>query len=121
MAEKTELARKIDVRLRSIRGQLESLAPHCARFGTIVGGDGGPEWDALEAEWRDTIDRFAWLHSRFLDGEVSPAQADEHRQNLTLLRQQIPALRKLGLAMPSGALRSWLEANDVASKLAEPA
>jgi hypothetical protein len=121
MVEETRLARKIDVRLRSIRGQLEALPSHSTRFVTVVGGEGGPAWDALEAEWRDTVDRFAWLHARFLAGEVNPAQAVEHRQNLVLLRQQIPVVRTLGLAMPTGALASWLDIGDVAGKLAEPA
>src|SRR6266496_3384801 len=104
MAEKTALARKIDVRLRSIRGQLEALGPHRARFGPLAAGDHGPDWDALEVEWRDTLHRLEWMHERFVQGEVSPAQANQHRQNLALLKKQMPVLRQLALDLPSGSL-----------------
>ena len=119
MAEKTALTRKIDVRLRSIRGQLAALASHSAHFGTAVPGDHGPEWDALEAEWRDTLDRLDSLHDQFVHGGLNQVQAEQHRHNLALLKMRLPVLLQLGLAMPSGALAVWLDTNEAGIELAE--
>lgn len=119
MAEKTALTRKIDVRLRSIRGQLGALASHSAYFRAVAPGDHGPEWDALEAEWRDTLHRLDSVHGQFVHGELSQVQAEQHRHNLALLKTRLPMLLQLGLALPSGAVAAWLNTSEAVVELAE--
>lgn len=104
MVEKAALSRRVEARLRYLREDVEALTWHGQRFGTMPAADRGADWIGLEAEWWDTIDRFESVHQWFLDGKLSPEQAAQHRQNLALLAAQLPAIRQLGLRMPSRTL-----------------
>ena len=121
MVEKATLNRKIDVRLRSLRERLDALPWYAERFCTATGLDQGADWLALEAEWRDGLDRFDGAHEWFLTGMMSAEQAEKHRQNLTLLARSLPLLRQLKIALPKGALARWIDENRPAQTLAEPA
>jgi hypothetical protein len=121
MVENTTLTRKINVRLRSLREQVEALPWYGERFGTVTTRDNGADWSALEAEWRDGLDRFDWLHERFVTGELSADQAEQHRRNLALLAEHIALLRQLRLALPKGPLALALDGNSRSRTLAEPA
>jgi hypothetical protein len=121
MVEKATLNRKIDVRLRSLRKRLEALPWYAERFCTATGLDQGADWIALEAEWRDGLDRFDGAHEWYLSGMLDAEQADKHRQNLLLLAESVPFLRDLKIALPKGKLARWLDDNTPAQTLAEPA
>lgn len=121
MVEKASIARRIDVRLRALHEQLEALPWYLKRFGPAAGPRNGADWDALEAEWRDGLDRFERLHGWFLAGELNAEQAEQHRQNLALLSASVPMLRQLNIALPRGEIARWLEENAPARTLAEPA
>jgi hypothetical protein len=107
MVEKTTLTRRIDVRLRSLRERLEALPWYAERFCTATGLDQSQraDWIALEAEWRDGLDRFDWMHAWFLAGDLSAEQAEKHRQNLALLAESVPLLHQLKIALPKK--RRW--------------
>jgi hypothetical protein len=109
MVEKSTLSRKIDVRLRSIRDHLNALDWYGERFGAVTSRDNGADWDALEAEWRDTLDRFEGAHAWYLAGDMSNEQAERHRGNLALLATHVPVIRQLGLRLPSEVLASSRE------------
>jgi len=119
MAQTYALKDRIDARLRSMRNRLEALPLHEEQFGSPVRPDMRVELAALEEEWRDGLDRLDWLHQHFVHGEMSPEQAQKHRQNLGLLKKYQPILVKLGLALPTGALAAALASPEVASVLAE--
>jgi hypothetical protein len=121
MVEKTTLTRKIDVRLRSLRERLEALPWYAERFGSVTSRDNGADWLALEAEWRDGLDRFDRVHEWFLAGVLNAEQAERHRQNLALLAESTPLLRQLRIALPKGALARWLDDRPAKPSLAEPA
>ena|SRR5687768_5317679 len=121
MVEKTTLARKIDIGLRTRLDELEALPWYAERFCTPTGLNQGADWITLEAEWRDGLDRFDRLHGWFLDGEMSAEQAERHRQALVLLAESVPLLHQLEIALPKGALARWIEENRPAQTLAEPA
>ena len=121
MVEKASVARSIDVRLRSLLEQLEALPWYAERFGEAAGPESGADWDALEAEWRDGLDRFDRLHGWFLAGAMNAEQAERHRQNLALLAESVPLLRDLKIALPKGELARWLDENSPSRTLAEPA
>src|SRR6266498_3022545 len=108
MVEKTTLSRKIDVRLRSMRDHLDALPDYWKRFCVAADRASNVEFHAFEAEWRDTRDRFEWLHEQFEHGQLSPDQAVKHQQNLALLKKQMPVLIELDLAMPTGGLATYL-------------
>jgi hypothetical protein len=116
---KATLSRKIDVRLRTMRDHLEGLADYAERFVAEVNRPSNVEYWALEAEWRDALDRFNWLHAQYESGSLSPDQAQQHRLNLVLLKKNLPILVKLGLALPTGALAAALASPEVVSALAE--
>lgn len=111
MVEETTLSRKIDVRLRTVRGRLDALPLH---------GEAGEGDAALDAEWHDALDRFDWLHERFVRGELSADQSARHRRNLDLLAERLSLLERLRLAVPRGALATWLAEHPTAGSLAEP-
>lgn len=112
MVDETTLSRKIDARLGTLASRLDALPIH----------DGtGTDLAAVEAEWRDALDRFDWMHERFTHGELTPDQAARHRHNLSLLAERLPMLHRLGLATPGGDLAAWLEAHPAPRSLAEPA
>lgn len=121
MVEKATLTRRIDVRLRSLHEQIEALPWYAERFCTAAGLDQGADWLALEAEWRDGLDRFDRVHAWFLAGELSAEQVEKHRRNLALLAESVPLLRQLEIALPKGELARWLDENTPARTLAEPA
>ena len=121
MVEKATLNRKIDIRLRSLRERLEALPWYAERFVTPNGVDEGADWLALEAEWRDGLDRFDGAHAWFLNGVLNAEQAERHRQNLALLAESVPLLRDLKIALPKGELARWLDENSPTRTLAEPA
>ena len=121
MVEKTPVARRIDVRLRSLHEQIEAFSWYAERFVTPVGLVQEGDWFALEAEWRDGRDRFERLHQWFLNGELSAEQAEKHRQNLALLAESVPLLRQLQIALPRGEVARWIETNSRPPALAEPA
>src|SRR5436305_285784 len=104
MVENPTLSRKMDVRLRSLREHVQALPWYVERFGTVTDPTYETEWLALEAEWRDTLDRFEWPHERFLAGDLSPEQAERHQRNLELLAASVPLIRRLGLKMPGSSL-----------------
>jgi len=123
MVEKATLNRRIDVRLRSLKERLEALPWYAERFVTPNGLDQGQraDWLALEAEWRDGLDRFDRLHGWFLDGEMNAEQAERHRQNLTLLAASLPLIQALKIKAPVGALAAWIDEHAPPRTLAEPA
>jgi len=102
-----------------MRDHLEALTDHAERFGSTIDHTAPVEFDALDAEWRDALDRLAWLHERFEHRELSPEHAAAHLHNLALLKKQMPILVKLGLAVPTGALAAWLASPDAAEAMAE--
>lgn len=121
MVEKAPVARRIDVRLRSLHEHLEALSWYAERFGVAAGPECGSDWDALEAEWRDSLDRFDGAHMWFLAGEMNPEQAERHRQNLALLAESLPLIHQLKIKAPVGALAAWIDQNATHTTLAEPA
>ena len=123
MVEKATLTRKIDVRLRSLKERVEALPWYVERFCTPTGLDQSQraDWIALEAEWRDGLDRFDGAHEWFLTGMLDAEQAERHRQNLALLAESVPLLHRLQIALPKGKLARWLDENRPARSLAEPA
>lgn len=106
MVNKSALTRKIEVRLSWMRDHFQDLRWHAERYGSTVDGHAAssPDLEALRYEWQDVLDRLEGLHEWFLDGKLSPEQAAQHRQNLALLAAQLPAIRQLGLRMPSCTL-----------------
>jgi len=121
MVEKTPVARRIDVRLRSLHEQVEALPWYAERFVTPAGLVQEADWFALEAEWRDGLDRLDRLHGWFLDGELNAEQAEQHRQNLALLAEHVPLLHQLQIGLPKGTVAHWIDANCQPPVLAEPA
>ncbi len=106
MVEKSTLTRKIDARLRSMRGRIESLSLYAERYGASVNGSAaaGRDLDALHYERLDTLDRLDSAQEWFLAGDMNDEQAERHRRNLLLLAEQVPVIRQLGLKMPNRAL-----------------
>jgi len=123
LVEKATLNRKIDVRLRSLRERLEALPWYAESLCTATGLDQArqADWLALEAEWRDGLDRFDGAHEWYLSGILSAEQAEKHRQNLALLAQSVPLLHQLKIALPKGAVAQWLDEHPPTRTLAEPA
>lgn len=112
MVDETTLGRKIDVRLRALASRLDALPMRVAA---------GTDRDALDAEWRDALDRFDWVHARFMNGDLSSEQCVQHRHNLDVLTRHLPIVRQLGLTDPHGDLAAWLDAHRAPPSLAEPA
>ena len=121
MVENATLARKIDVRLRSLRERLEALPWYVEQFCTPNGLTESADWIGLAAEWSDGLDRFESAHAWFLDGEMNAEQVEKHRQNLVLLAESVPLLHLLQIALPKGAVAQWLDEHSPKRTLAEPA
>jgi len=119
MAKKYALKDRIDAGLRSMPRRLQELPFYEQRFSEAPGSETRVERYALEEDWCDGLDRFESLHEHFTHGEMSPEQAQKHRQNLVLLKKYQPILVKLGLAVPTGALAAWLDSPEAAEAMAE--
>ena len=119
MAKTYALKDRIDAGLRSMPHRLWELPFYEQRFSEAPDSETRVERSALEAEWLDGLHRFESLHDHFLQGAMNPEQAQEHRQNLVLLKKYLPILVKLGLAVPTGALAAWLSSTDAATAIAE--
>ena len=115
--------RRIDSRLRSLKGRLEALPWYAERFGSGPTGSATSDanLEALRYELGDTLDRFDGAHAWYLADEMSDEQAERHRQNLALLATRVPAIRQLGLRLPSGDLLAALGSVAAARAEAEPA
>lgn len=113
MADTTALTRRIDLRLEAVARRLHALP--------IYADQPGLDLQALEAEWRDTLDRLDWLHQLAVQGGLTAAQLRGHRQALSMLARSLPLLERLRLQRPHGALAVWLAEHPEAAALADSA
>lgn len=115
MADTTALTRRIDLRLEAVARRLHALPTYAEQPGFDL--------DALEAEWRDTLDRLARLHQLAMQGDPTADQFVQHSRLLRLLARYTytPMLERLGLQPPGGELAAWLAQHPEAATLADPA
>lgn len=110
MAATTELNVSIARDLLAVRGKIAAL-PRIAWRLTSEESPYTPDQRSveqadLEVEWRDIVDRLAWLHELYGAASMCAEQAAEYERLLEIIPAALPIITRLQLDLPpAGVLR----------------
>ncbi len=109
MATTSEIAQQIDRELRIAERELLDLPDLAADWADARSHDEErwlADWSGRELEWRETVVRFESLSGQYRDGLMSDNQARSYRRLVTLLKENIPLLKRWQWMLPLVAIDS---------------
>lgn len=102
MAATTERSRRIDLDLDAVRADVEDLPEVERGWGT----ESEPNQRAWRMEWWDVMGRVQSLHEAYTAGQMSDVQQQQYRALLDRVREMIPIIERLQLALPPVSLEA---------------